>query len=579
MKTLGFAARALGEALFLGGGGARTAGQLGGLVAALAPRLALHAPVVLACEDRFAFTAALLAAWSRGCPVHLPANVRPETVAGVAVLARASVILHDQPGATGLDVRAIDGDVKDAPWPALALSANELAAVVYTSGSQGAPVAHGKTLGQLLGEAETLAACFALAGRTVLSSAPCHHIYGLLFGVLVPLIAGGRLSRATPLYPAEVVAAARELGAEVWVTVPPHLRAFADTDVAPLRTFARVFSSGGPVPPAVLAALVAGGVPLVQVFGSTETGGIGHRAGDEAAWRPLPGVRVGVAGENADLLTVESPWLPPAGPRPLVTQDRVRLAPLGDGAVSFVHVGRADTVVKVGGRRVDLGDLEARLRQIPGVDNARVVAVDTASAHGVELWAALESADSSLTPADVRRQLSRSLDAVSLPRRMRVVRALPTAVGSAGKVTREALLALFATPGSAPEKPSPSPMTFTIDPRPLPDGSFVYTPPATLGFFAGHFPGQPVLPAIVQLQRLALRLARRRWSDLGSLRGLSRVKFKKPIAPGDEIVVVLDRARPDLVKFELRVSGEPVSSGNLLFGALAAPGEPRGETP
>jgi acyl-CoA synthetase (AMP-forming)/AMP-acid ligase II len=554
MNGAGLLARPAAEPLFFGGQGDRSAGELAALVAALSPLLAAGTPVVIACEDRFAFTAALLAAWARGCPVHLPANVRPETVRGVEALAAASVILHDQPGSSGLDVRSFERGAPSpkASWPVPALEATALAAVVYTSGSQGAPVAHGKTLGQLLGEAETLAACFELQGRTVLSSVPCHHIYGLLFGVLVPLVAGGRLTRATPLYPAEVLAVARATGATVWVTVPPHLRSFAETDAGPLRAFARVFSSGGPVPAATLAALNAAEVPVVQVFGSTETGGIAYRAGRELAWRPLPGVQVGVDG---DLLTVDSPWLPPAGPRPFRSQDRVQLlgAMPGGPAVSFQHLGRADTVVKVGGRRVDLGDLEARLREIPGVSQARVVATDSAGAHGVELLAALESAEPGLSAATVRAHLLRSLDAVSLPRRIRIVRALPT--GATGKVTRQAILALFAA------RPA-----FAIEPRPMDDGRFVFTPTSALGFFEGHFPGQPVLPAIVQLQRLALRLARERWTDLGALRGLSRVKFKKPIVPGDEIVIALERPKPEVVKFEMTVGPHSVSAGNLLFG-------------
>ena len=67
----------------VGGKEPRTASQLQGLVNALAAVLGgppAGSRVVLACEDRYYFAAALLALWKRGLVASLPSNGQPETV-------------------------------------------------------------------------------------------------------------------------------------------------------------------------------------------------------------------------------------------------------------------------------------------------------------------------------------------------------------------------------------------------------------------------------------------------------------------------------------------------------------------
>jgi AMP-binding enzyme/AMP-binding enzyme C-terminal domain len=532
--------------VFTGSAGDRSAGALGAFAATIAARLPVGRPVVIACADRYAFTASLLAAWSRRLPIHLPPNVQPETVTRLESELGAT-ILHDRPEATGLDVRPLEPTGAGRPLPPP--PSDEAPVVVYTSGSQGRPIGHAKAPSQLLREAETLVRGFGLAGTTFVSSVPAHHIYGLLFGVLAPLFAGGRIGRATPLFPDDVVKTLRASGAKVWVTVPPHLKAFADGDPKPLAALTRVFSSGAPVPEVVARRLCDAGVNVTQVFGSTETGGIAFREGTASTWQPLWGVTIDVSSDG--LLRVDSPWLAPNEARPVTTQDRVRR----DGG-GFVHEGRADSVVKVGGRRVDLGDIEARLRAIAGVREARVLAEPHPGAHGVEILAVVETADPGLTPAKLRAELGRGLDAVSMPRRIRCVDKLP--LGAAGKVSRAALLALFS-------------LDWTIAPRPIGEGRWSFTPTARLGYFKGHFPQHPVLPAVVQLQRLALALARAQWADLGPLIRLSRVKFRKLVGPGEELTIALERPRADLVKFTMTAAeDQPVSSGNLVFGGTGA---------
>src|SRR5690606_20732844 len=106
-----------------------------------------------------------------------------------------------------------------------------------------------KTAGQLLLEARMQADRLGLGpDDCVLSTVPAHHVYGFLFGLLVPLSAGASVAAGTPVAPAAVARDALEVGAKILVTVPTHLRAIAALAGAELRGHLRcVISSGAPL--------------------------------------------------------------------------------------------------------------------------------------------------------------------------------------------------------------------------------------------------------------------------------------------------------------------------------------------
>jgi 4-coumarate--CoA ligase (photoactive yellow protein activation family) len=530
--------------------GQRDAGQLLALAARIgaelpAPGPAMHARVLIACRDRYYFMAAWLAALERGCEVWLPANGQPETVLGLGRSERVAALLHDQPGQPGVDVSALERpDERRAARFQLqrAAGAPEPSVVMFTSGSTGAPQAHPKSLGQLLREAYAHLDEFGLRGRRCAASVPPHHIYGLLFSVCVPLLGGGSTLRDTPLFPRELCAEMARFGADVMISVPPQLFALAqDGTLSPPPGLSRVFSSAGPLAAEVHAALNARGLPVTEILGSTETGGIAFRERPEAPWRPLRQVRTSFDAES--VLCVDSPWLADDAPRPLRTADRAELA--GDG---FRYLGRADAVVKIGGKRVDLGDVEACLRAQPGVRDARVLAVESGGARGLALWAVVE-ADAELALDALRAALARRFDAVTLPKRYRVVEALPRV--ESGKVPRAALLALFDV--------------WEFKFLPLPDGSVEVRVPFNMGFLRGHFEGDPILPGVVQLKHIALREARRRFPELGSVERVTRVKFKRIVQPGEALVLTLERKGEHQVQFAMRVGAEPSCSGIFHF--------------
>jgi non-ribosomal peptide synthetase-like protein len=121
--------------------------------------------------------------------------------------------------------------------------------------------------------------------------------------------------------------------------------------------------------------------------------------------------------------------------------DLVHLEPHG-----LFFVGRADDQVKVGGRRIELGEVDAALVNLPGVSGGAAAVRRTASGTPL-LVGYIASADPSFDLAQARATLAESLPAALVPRLV-LVDELPTR--TSGKVDRDALS--WPPPGGAEEE-------------------------------------------------------------------------------------------------------------------------------
>lgn len=86
--------------------------------------------------------------------------------------------------------------------------------------------------------------------------------------------------------------------------------------------------------------------------------------------------------------------------------------------------------------------------------------------------------------------------------------------------------------------------------------------------FQGHFPGKPVLPAVVQLAVVRCVTERLLKNDLQPA-GYSRVKFRRMIGPEQEMIVkVLLAKRDDSWSAEFSITnsaGESIADGTCMF--------------
>ena len=532
--------------------------DLARLISVLTPTA--ETAVLVVASDRYHMLLACLAAWVCGNSVSLPPNHQPGTLEDVRAKSGAGLVLSDAEVARILTPEPSRAD-EPRELPELApIPADRHVLTVFTSGTTGDHQACTKTAGQLLGEALTLGRALAFdSSRTVAATVPGHHLYGLLFSVLVPYFSGAVFVRDAAFQPAEICSTCERWGVTDLVTVPAHLGALVEAGWAAPFQLARAFSSG-----AVLDVELASefhrisGAQVVDVLGSTESGGIAWRVSEPgAAYVPLPGVEVATTEDSRLLL--RSPFLPP-GTGWEAMSDRIRLV-----AGGFEHLGRTDGVVKLGGKRVAVQELEARTRQLDGITDAAVLVKPSTGLRKTELWLAVASEQGRWTRASLREALGRYFDPVVLPRRYRVVPRLPR--NALGKLQKAELESLFsrderqALPPEASVPGEPTEARFATD----------VCVPEQSPFFQGHFPGRPVLPGVAQLSEFVLPAISQAWAELHQLERIPSLKYKRPIEPGARLALELRRPRGAAsVHFELKQDGELCTVGQLCFVVTGA---------
>jgi acyl-coenzyme A synthetase/AMP-(fatty) acid ligase len=248
----------------------------------------------------------------------------------------------------------------------------------------------------------------------------------------------------------EVGAAIAESAGAYLVSTPAHLRRLAGSPAAlhgAVSSCRAVFSSGGPLD-ARSARTLAGvlGHAPIEVFGSTETGGIAWRQQTEeqpAPWIPFDEVEIATTDEGRRL-HVTSPWIGEPG-GVFTMGDTAEIAPDG----RFVLGQRADRVVKIGERRLALPEMEARLHEHPFVETAALVPLERRGEERLgaivvltdEGGGALAGSGRRALALALRRWLAAHWDGVLLPRAWRFVDRLPE--DAQGKASMAALGALF----------------------------------------------------------------------------------------------------------------------------------------
>ena len=85
-----------------------------------------------------------------------------------------------------------------------------------------------------------------------------------------------------------------------------------------------------------------------------------------------------------------------------------------------------------------------------------------------------------------------------------------------------------------------------------------------LAWFRGHFPGQPILPGVVQLHWAAIVASRLFGYDCPPQR-IKRLKFSNVIIPPCVVELLLERYGLHEVQFRVRGESEQHSQGRLVF--------------
>jgi acyl-coenzyme A synthetase/AMP-(fatty) acid ligase len=410
---------------------------------ALARELDGASAVCNLCTSRLAFLVTFIAALRLRVLTVLPPSGGHADLAGVLGAFAQPAIVVDDVDAIEAHWPAIARCVTwspDAPVAAAATLAwqpawHETAALLYTSGSTGAPEPQPKTLLHLsigalvLGDRLTQDLGTLDRIERIVCSVPPQHMFGLEASVMLSVVHGIPVLDRRPLLPADVQAAFASSPPAAWIVTPLHLRGLvqADVQVAHCRV---VIASTMPLAPALAAQAEARvNAPVLEIYGSTETGVLAmRRTASESDWQPVSGVRVAPSDEGAR--ASGSHFESPAD-----LLDRIELGPTG----RFTLLGRQADLIKIAGRRASLSGLNMMLNELPGLDDGVFYLPDSDS--GTERLCLFFSS-ATLDRAAVERWLRTRLDPVFVPRTIVRVDRLPR--GDNGKLPRQALDRLHA---------------------------------------------------------------------------------------------------------------------------------------
>ncbi len=486
--------------------------------------------------DPIEFSAALVAIWERGDRVILPADNQPETLSGLrdtGVVLGSSGQTPEQGSSTRLPSRP-------PRWSSELLPA--VAVSLYTSGSSGDPQRIDKRFDQLDAELATQASLWPLLGRLVVSQVSHQHIYGLLFSILRPLCEASPFSAQPCRYPETLHTWLRCCEAEgrriVLVSAPPALSRLPEAlEWQPVNTaLATIYSSGAPLSKDASDQVFERlGKPVHEIYGSSETGGIGWRVQQRgAAWTALPGVEV--RHDDESRLWLRSRHLE----TPNQWQRQADLIALTDDG--FELLGRADRIVKIGGKRLSLTAMDRALATLPDVERATTW---TLQRRDLRLAAVIQLSPDAMphdhrqhreTVKRLRRALAARFETPALPRYWRFVDHWPT--NTQGKLSAEIRQRLFQdledrrAPRWLGERPHESGWRITLE------------VPEHCAYVDGHFDGQPVLPGIA-LVHWAMQQARRLFALNADFSGLERLRFPQPLLPGDRFEMTLGHRQDD----------------------------------
>ncbi|WP_207002883.1 AMP-binding protein [Trinickia mobilis] len=386
-------------------------------------------------------------------------------------VAREIALIETQADAEALPVFAPaerDGACRALPLDRAAEpAAADVALLMYTSGTTGAPKGVLLTHRNLLANARNITAEHRLtAGDRVLASLPLYHINGLVVTLLAPLYHGGSVVMA-PRFSARTFWRDAARHGCTWINVVPTIVAYllngGEEGASDLRSLRFCRSASAALPAEHHRAFEARfGIGLIETMGLTETaapafsnpydpsrrriGSIGLPAGCEAKVIDLNGSECAAHACGEIVLRGEQVmrgyYKRPEETRAAFTADGwLRTGDLGyrDADGYFYINGRAKELIIKGGENIAPREIDEALLKHPGVLEAAAVGVPDA-AYGQEIVAFVVPRDRS-RPLDIdelRAHCLRELGRYKTPKEFRFVDDLPR--GPSGKVQRLKLL-------------------------------------------------------------------------------------------------------------------------------------------
>jgi malonyl-CoA/methylmalonyl-CoA synthetase len=350
---------------------------------------------------------------------------------------------------------------------------DDLAAILYTSGTTGRSKGAMLTHGNLLSNAQVLKTSWgwraaAEGGDVLIHALPIFHVHGLFVAIHAALLNGSMMIWLAKFDPRQVLAAMPR--ATVFMGVPTlYVRLLAEPGLTPeVARNMRLFIAGSA--PLLIETFTEWqrrtGHTILERYGMSETvmltsnpylASEGERRGGTVG-RPLPGVRLRVVNEQGQpVATGETGGIEVAGPNvfkgywrmpektaeEFSTDGFFKTGDVGriDAAGYVTIVGRSKDLIISGGYNVYPAEIEGYINELAGVAESAVIGVAHADFGEVGLALVIAKPGAAPDPAAILASLKARLANFKVPKQCLLVPELPR--NAMGKVQKNLLRALY----------------------------------------------------------------------------------------------------------------------------------------
>jgi acyl-coenzyme A synthetase/AMP-(fatty) acid ligase len=396
----------------------------------------------LCTENKAVIAACILASLAGSCQLIFPYAFSAHALAEMYDAVGFNTAIADHPEEMPAGVKIITplaGKISDID-PEEIRDPDEPFLQLFTGGSTGKPKVWSKSPRNLFAEAFYWKEKFDLSATDLfVSTVPPYHIYGLFFSVILPFVAQAKVLSDIYTFPQEIISTTNKHKATVLVSVPIHYRSLKVDNLSAPSLKVALSSSGVLDRSDAIHFQNKTGLGITEIYGSTETGGIAARSISEhtESWKPVDVVSWKISGKR---LSIKSPFISAEMEKDseefCVTGDEVQ----PDKGNRFILLGRADGIVKVAGKRVDLLDVQNKILTLPTVIDALVVALPAEKGRESVIAAVVAC---KLNKIQLKKMMLEKLEPYAMPRRIKIVSSIARA--ATGKIDRGKIEQIFLT--------------------------------------------------------------------------------------------------------------------------------------
>ncbi|MCK4798056.1 MAG: acyl--CoA ligase [Spirochaetes bacterium] len=245
---------------------------------------------------------------------------------------------------------------------------------LYTSGSTGKAKLIPKSSLNLLAELEELKNILSINKEDIFYfTPPLYHIYGLLFGFLLPVFSSSKIIVDYNFTPESIADFVLRKKITHFISIPSYYKMFVELELIDhFRSCKKLLSSSAPLPIDISKKFYQERLQIIEVYGSTETGGIAYRTSAlSLEWKLFSYVEIFtewidyINGEKEIIDQIELRIISPT-----ISVDYDKRIGFNTGDIvkifkndGFMLLGRNTRFVKISGKRVDLHYVLEKVRE------------------------------------------------------------------------------------------------------------------------------------------------------------------------------------------------------------------------